>query len=121
NDIPGYFPGALPPANRVKDDVEVKLWDAIGDLPPLASGSGEEERDYDFARRNAHLATRGKCARYYLEEVLEVGRAAKLTAHRARPHNEFDLRDFARLREGEHSGEAEARGEKMEFPYKRTC
>ena len=53
--------------------------------------------------------------------VLEISRAAKLTAHRARPHNEQDLRDFARVREGEHCGEAEARGEKMEFTYKRSC
>ncbi len=52
---------------------------------------------------------------------MEVGKSAKLTAHRARPHNAQDLRDFARLREGEHSGEAEARGEKMEFTYTRSC
>src|SRR5205085_11086328 len=102
NDIPGYFPGELCPARRVKDHGEVKLWDAIGDLPPLAAGSGEAERDYDLARRTVHLRTRGECARHYLEQVLQVGSAAKLTAHCARPHNEFDLRDFARLHEGEH-------------------
>jgi len=101
--------------------LEPKLWDAIGDLPPLAAGSGDEERDYDPTRRAAHLAQRGAAARHYLESVLEISRAAKLTAHRARPHNEQDLRDFARVREGEHSGEAEKRGEKMEFTYKRTC
>ena len=67
------------------------------------------------------MSQRGGGAEHYLENILEVGKAAKLTAHRARPHNEKDLRDFACLREGEHSGEAEARGVKMEFLYKRTC
>lgn len=121
DDIAGYFPGELCPADRVKDHIEIKLWDAIGDLPALAAGSGEEEQDYDFIGRSTHFAERGEAARHYLEDILEVRRAAKLTAHRARPHSERDLRDFARLREGEHSGEAEGRGEKMEFLYKRTC
>ena len=121
SDISGYFPGELRPASRAKGSIEVKLWDAIGDLPPLAAGAGLEESDYDLARRVAHVAGRGETAQRYLKDVIEIGHVRKLTAHRARPHNEFDLRDFARLREGEHSGEAEARGEKMEFPYKRTC
>ncbi len=139
NDIPGYFPGELAPAKRafkapVSDPASSssiryagpeagapKLWDAIGDLPPLVAGSGQEECDYDLACRVAHLATRSETAKHYLESVLEISRADKLTAHRARPHNEQDLRDFARVREGEHGGEAEARGEKMEFTYKRSC
>lgn len=121
NDIPGYFPNALAPAERLRHHPPPKLWDAIGDLPILAAGAGEEERDYDLARRNAHFAARGAATRHYLQTVLEINRAAKLTAHRARPHNEQDLRDFGCLREGEHSGEAEARGVKMEFLYKRTC
>lgn len=121
NDISGYFPGELRPASRAKGSIEVNLWDAIGDLPPLAAGAGLEESDYDLARRVAHVAARGESAQRYLKNVIEIEHPRKLTAHRARPHNEFDLRDFARLREGEHSGEAEARGEKMEFPYKRTC
>src|SRR6185436_8634072 len=41
----------------------------------------------------------------------------KLTAHRARPHSERDLRDFVKLREGEHCGKAIKRGETFEFPY----
>lgn len=121
NDVPGYFPSEVRPAQRVTNHVEMKLWDAIGDLPVLAAGAGKDECDYDLARRAEHLVKRGESARHYLENVLEVSRASQLTAHRARPHNEQDLRDFARLREGEHSGEAEARGEKMEFTYKRTC
>ncbi len=121
NDIPGYFPGELGPSSRVGSHVAPKLWDAIGDLPVLAAGAGDDESEYDLERRAAHLASRGGVARHYLESVLEISREMKLTAHRARPHNEQDLRDFARLREGEHSGEAEARGEKMEFRYDRSC
>ena len=120
-DVPGYFPGELRPAARAGAHLEPKLWDAIGDLPPLAAGTGDEERDYDSVHRATHLAQRGAAARHYLENVLEISRVAKLTAHRARPHNEQDLRDFTLVREGEHSGETEARGEKMEFTYKRTC
>jgi DNA (cytosine-5)-methyltransferase 1 len=121
NDIPGYFPNELAPAKRVRNRETPKLWDAIGDLPVLAAGAGEEERAYDLDRRHSHMAARGTATRHYLQSVLEIDRATKLTAHRARPHNEKDLRDFACLREGEHSGEAEARGMKMEFLYKRTC
>lgn len=44
----------------------------------------------------------------------------KLTAHRARPHNDRDLRDFARIHEGETADAAITRGEKMEFPYDRN-
>lgn len=119
SDIPGYFPGELGPAARTGGHLAPKLWDAIGDLPELAAGAGEDESDYDLARRAAHVAARA--GGHYLETILEVGKATKLTIHRARPHNDQDLRDFACLREGEHSGEAEARGVKMEFLYKRTC
>jgi DNA (cytosine-5)-methyltransferase 1 len=56
-----------------------------------------------------------------LERVLEISKAGQLTAHKARPHNGQDLRDFARIREGEHSGQTEARGERLEFTYNRTC
>jgi len=59
NDIPGYFPGELGPAERTGDHLAPKLWDAIGDLPLLAAGAGEDESDYDLARRAAHIAARG--------------------------------------------------------------
>lgn len=120
-DVPGYFAGELRPAARVGDNITPKLWDAIGDLPEVPAGGGVEECAHDLNRRTEFLAERGTTARHYLQSVLEIDRASHLTAHRARPHNDQDLRDFARLREGEHSGEAEARGETLEFTYSRSC
>ncbi|MGH7194298.1 MAG: DNA cytosine methyltransferase, partial [Candidatus Saccharimonadales bacterium] len=111
-DLPGYFCGDLAAPPRAVQ--RPTLGEAICDLPPLRAGRGEEERDYDMERRKAHVAIYGG---RYLHETLEVQRAAKLTAHRARPHSERDLRDFARLREGEHCAEAMRRGEEFEFPY----
>jgi len=67
-------------------------------------------------RRKAYIA---KYGRRYLYETLEVQRATKLTAHCARPHSDRDLRDFARLLEGEHCSQAMKRGETFEFPYDR--
>lgn len=125
-DVPGYFPTRLLPSERAffnpnaPEEVST-LGDAIGDLPRLNAGGGEEEREYDLGKRESFLARRGSRADHYLHHIAEVSRAAKLTAHRARPHNEQDLRDFSRLREGEHSAEAIARGEAMEFTYDREC
>jgi DNA (cytosine-5)-methyltransferase 1 len=123
-DVPGYFPTQLIPAQRAgcdpeKPDHHPTLWDAIGDLPPLPAGGGADDAEYDLPLRNLFLATRGEHAAHYHTHVLEVSGASRLTAHRARPHNDQDLRDFARLREGEHSAEAIARGEAMEFTYNR--
>jgi len=95
---------------------ETSLWEAIGDLPSLAAGEGTHVAEYDMTRRAAHVSNYGD---WYLREVLEVPKARTLTAHVARPHSGRDLRDFARLREGEHAAQAIARGEKMEFPYDR--
>jgi DNA (cytosine-5)-methyltransferase 1 len=117
NEVPGYFPNELKPAGRAPNNP--KLWDAIGDLPPLGAGEGTEERDYDLDQRKVFLATRGEVAREYLGSVLEVAEAGKLTSHRARPHSERDLRDFARMREGETADQTIERGEPMEFPYNR--
>ena len=121
NDIPGYFPTELQPAHRVINHTSVTLWDAIGDLPPIQAGEGTREREYDIQRREQFIQERQPSARHFLEKVIEVSQAYRLTAHYARPHSPRDLRDFARLREGEHSGEAEGRGEKLEFTYKRSC
>jgi DNA (cytosine-5)-methyltransferase 1 len=91
------------------------LWEAIGDLPPLAAGAGREESEYDVDRFANQLEIYG--GRYILD-VLEVDITKTLTAHRARPHSERDLRDFALLREGENSKEAMQKREiKFEFPY----
>jgi DNA (cytosine-5)-methyltransferase 1 len=76
------------------------LWEAIGDLPPLAAGEGVEEADYDPRRRQSQLARYGG---RYLKRVLQIQRARRLTARVARLHSDRDLRDFARLNEGETS------------------
>jgi DNA (cytosine-5)-methyltransferase 1 len=110
--LPDYFHSAIKPAPRACD--HPPLWEAIGDLPPLKAGEGEETTEYDMERRKAHVERYG---RRFLYEVLEVQRTTKLTAHRARPHSERDLRDFALLKEGENSKEAMERGIEFEFPY----
>jgi DNA (cytosine-5)-methyltransferase 1 len=95
----------------------VYLGAAIMDLPVLRAGEGKDESDYDLERRDKHAKKYGI---EYLDSVLEISKAPKLTGHRARPHNERDLRDFELLREGENSKLAEKRGVKMEFPYSRA-
>ncbi len=118
-DLPGYFLPQLKAAPRA----EPRTWlgAAIGDLPILRAGGGEDERDYDLVRRAEHLKQQGNTARNYLHEVLEVSRTPKLTNHVARPHSERDLRDFALLREGENSAVAmRDRGIKFEFPYDKS-
>lgn len=95
----------------------VTVGEAIGDLPPVPAAGGSFKVDYDAKRGAAHVATYGT---RYLVNVLQVHRSEALTAHVARPHSERDLRDFDRLREGETSKAAIARGEEMEFPYDRT-
>lgn len=121
DEIAGYFPSELRPAQRVIKFPSPTLWDAIGDLTPLDAGKGAEEQDYDIQLRKSHVAERGNRADHYIQTVAEVGQSELLTGHKARPHSARDLRDFARLKEGEHSGEAEKRGVKMEFQYDRSC
>jgi DNA (cytosine-5)-methyltransferase 1 len=111
-DLPDYFKPEIKPAPRACD--HPTLWEAIGDLPPIKAGGGGESCDYDMERRKSHVERFG---RRYLYNCLEAHHAAKLTAHRARPHSERDLRDFALLKEGENSKEAMARGILFEFPY----
>jgi DNA (cytosine-5)-methyltransferase 1 len=111
-DLPDYFRPEIKPAPRACD--HPTLWDAIGDLSPIKAGEGQESCGYDMERRKSHVARFG---RGYLYNVLQVSKATKLTAHRARPHSERDLRDFAKLKEGENSKEAMDRGVEFEFPY----
>ena len=94
----------------------VTLGEAIGDLPAIQAGDERFERDYDLLARREHLKVYGD---RFTSGVLQVQMAAKLTNHTARPHSLRDLRDFLRLREGENSRQALARGIKMEFPYDR--
>lgn len=118
NDLPGYFPSELKPVPRA--EAHPCLGEAIGDLPILRAGGGEDERDYDPARRAEHFRRFGNKARRYLNHVLEIGLAQRLTNHVARPHSERDLADFALLREGENSATAiRDRGVAFRFPYKK--
>jgi len=130
-DLPRYFIPELKPAPRAilpsccggrqqrdMSDGQPALWDAIGDLPSLQAGQGNPETDYNLERRRDHIERRGSAAKNYLLRVLEIDRAEKLHNHIARPHSERDLRDFARLREGENSATAmRDRGVQFEFPY----
>lgn len=114
-DIPGFFPAGIAPAPRSVPGIT--LGPAIGDLPPLSAGQGEEYSEYDKARRASHFALWGKPAQHYLYRVLEAKEALMVSSHRARPHSERDLRDFALLQEGESSAQAMRRGVEFEWPY----
>lgn len=96
----------------------VTLGEAIGDLPSIVAGDDQFTRKYETELRKGHLKQYGK---RYVDEVLQSNKAKLLTAHTARPHSQRDLRDFMRLKEGENSKQAIARGELMEFPYDREC
>ena len=117
-DLPGFFPTALAPAPRAFPGTT--LGPAIGDLPRVVAGDGWECCDYDLPRRKAHLAKWGE-GRTALSLRGAGGECAlALTAHRARPHSERDLRDFLLLHEGENSAEAMRRCVEFEFPYDKT-
>lgn len=115
-DIPGYFLPILKPAPRAFP--RTLLGSALGDLPVLLAGSGTDECDYDLALRAESMLN--KSTRNYLTKVLEVEQTNKLTNHVARPHSDRDLRDFARLREGESSAVAMRNGVVFEFPYDKS-
>lgn len=114
-DLPACFRPKLELPKRAIPNAT--LWEAIGDLPPLKAGEGEEVREHDIQRRTKIVTQRSSD---YLFKVLEVRKAPSLTAHRARPHSDRDLRDFARLKEGENSAEAIRRGVEFEFPYDKS-
>lgn len=94
----------------------VTLGEAIGDLPEILAGDERHIRRYDSDLRREHVKRYG---RRYTYDVLQAHRAKDLLGHSARPHSERDMRDFLRLREGETSRAAIARGVEMEFPYDR--
>lgn len=104
------------PGRRRSLEPPVTLWEAIGDLPPLEAGRGSFEADYDIQSGTRHLERYGD---RFLFGVLQADRSESLTGHVARPHSARDLRDFARLLEGETSKDALARGASMEYPYDR--
>jgi DNA (cytosine-5)-methyltransferase 1 len=94
----------------------VTLGEAIEDLPTLTPGDERVIQDYDPQLRTDYFK---KYSGRFLKEILKIEDAEKLTWHCARPHSERDLRDFARLHEGETCRRALARGIVMEFPYDR--
>lgn len=94
----------------------VTLGEAIGDLPEICSGDKQHERQYDIALRRTHVERYGP---RYVYDVLQAHISERLTGHAARSHSLRDMRDFCRLREGETSRQALARGVEMEFPYDR--
>lgn len=94
----------------------VTLGEAIEDLPILEAGDERIVQDYDLRLRKRY---RENYSGQFLTEVLGIHNADKLTWHCSRPHSDRDLRDFARLREGESCSRALARGVEMEFPYDR--
>ena len=113
-DLPEYFPAELQPSPRaVKMPT---LGQAICDLPAVRAGGGQEETEYDMERRKA--TSPSTASAIFMRRWKSSG-PTKLTAHRARPHSDRDLRDFARLLEGEHCAEAMKRGRTFEFPYDR--
>lgn len=94
----------------------VTLGEAIEDLPSLKAGDERIIQNYDESLRKKYLK---KYSGSYLKDVLQIDRSDKLVWHVARPHSDRDLRDFARLIEGETCSRALARGVEMEFPYNR--
>jgi DNA (cytosine-5)-methyltransferase 1 len=94
----------------------VTLGEAIGDLPDITSGDERYIRSYETDVRRNHVQHYG---RRYTYDVLRAHKAKHLLGHTSRPHSDRDLRDFRRLREGETSRAALARGVEMEFPYDR--
>jgi DNA (cytosine-5)-methyltransferase 1 len=95
----------------------VTLGEAIGDLPEVMAGDESHIRHYDMELRLRHVNSYGG---RYTYNVLQAHKAEQLLGHTARPHSERDKRDFIRLREGETSRAALARGVEMEFPYDRA-
>lgn len=94
----------------------VTLGEAIEDLPVLEAGDERVVQDYDQELRRQYL---DQYSGQFLTDILNIDNADRLTWHCARPHSARDLRDFARLREGETCSRALARGVEMEFPYDR--
>ena len=115
SDLPVYFTESIKAVKRAS--AHPTLGAAIMDLPKLAAGGGLEETKYNLARRAKFLKTYDG---HYLFDVLEVDKAKTLTAHRARPHSDRDIRDFRLLREGENSKDAMDRGVLFNFPYDKT-
>lgn len=106
-------PGAPTPKGKQR---AVTLGEAISDLPEILAGDERHIQNYDLELRRAHIKRYGQ---RYTHGILEAHKAKDLVGHAARQHSLRDMRDFLRLREGETSRAAIARGVEMEFPYDR--
>jgi DNA (cytosine-5)-methyltransferase 1 len=91
----------------------VSTGEAIFDLPKLEADSWELYLPmiYSLEKTSRHI-----WGRYIINEM-NAAFIQELTWHISRPHSDRDLRDFKRLREGENSKHALARGVKLETPY----
>jgi DNA (cytosine-5)-methyltransferase 1 len=122
-ELPIFVPAQLIPKTHSLTPSEdglspiITLGEAIEDLPALKAGDERVVQDYDLEMRERYLQ---KYSGRFLTEVLSINNSNSLTWHCSRPHNERDLRDFARLHEGETCSRALARGVAMEFPYDRN-
>lgn len=96
---------------------DFRLGHAIMDLPPVNAGGGTDPTDYDYQLRNNYTIEWGND---YLDIIAEIGKSTVITAHPARPHSDRDLRDFAKMEEGENAGQAMKRGVEFEFPYDKS-
>jgi len=96
----------------------VTLWEAIGDLPPLAADEGEDECSVDQQRRQSQLDRYGG---RFLKKVVAAHGNTVISGHVSRPHSARDLRDFALLHEGESSAVAmRERAVEFEWPYSKA-
>ncbi len=119
SDLAGYFHPDLKPAPRAIPNTT--LGAAICDLPELCAGSGVDEREYNLEHREKYLKKCDEVGQNYLLNVLEIEQSEKLTNHVSRPHNDRDLRDFKKLKEGENSAVAmRDHGVVFEFPYDKS-
>ena len=92
----------------------ISVGEAIFDLPKLKADSGKIISKYDLELRKKHLEDYGD--RYIIKEM-RASSISELTWHISRPHSERDLRDFKKIKEGENSKHAIARGVSLETPY----
>lgn len=95
--IPNPFPEKTHSVNATRDECSsdclvlknaVTVWEAIGDLPPLKTGEGEEATDYNCPTSNNYQAWSRKGS-------------SKVFNHVARSHRQRDLETFDSMEPGD--------------------